>query len=639
MIDPQIVEIDYIRINIETNIPNKNVGKNMYLRRDMIYSPNLQKSQRQNQNEYPLFSSTRKFPKDFLIRRKYEEQLEFFFNVVVFEKVMRQNTTYSEPSDEIMRYNINTLIELLFTTVYPIINDNTESFTKYILGKNNNILSLKGSIPSPLNKLFPHLEAKFTYLKLDNKIYTVTSTCILNDLLNHPEYQQMLLNVQELEGLRKSIQYKITTRSEKIDNELYKIIKNKLYHLNSSYIMKELSKKKEDSRNYKIKKYPYDFEEEYPVKGDVLKYRKELQEFNERYNEFKHKKKDYERESYINSKIMYLDNKEKYSGQLFEIFVNFVDEFDKKEEIQSPIYLRVSKKDKNQIYKKMYSIILDCETNYTNIFGEQYQYRYYNNYEGSSIFFTELSKYLNEQINLQEIKDITLYGNKNVSILDAKKKKEFQRYFDDLFNEESKFIIRKISNHSSSFKKSSNVFLQKIIDDFVNKENSLLSSLVEYVNKRYINGDKNIQFPENVQTLYNIDAQNALYVGLNTYFISNRERPKYDAYVFLNVIGGEINQDVLKSITCDFKNEQLGKTFQQLNFKKGYSNIDKYEFYDIGLFTKDTEVVKQKIGGRNKRQKKIVCTSTTKKNKKKISIFNKGAKTYTRHRKRIERLR
>ena len=78
-------------------------------------------------------------------------------------------------------------------------------------------LSLDGTVPKPFKSLIPSLNVDFSYIILDGKDYTVTSTCVLNDIVNHPEYNDMIHKIVELK------KWKIQTKNE-IESKMIKII-------------------------------------------------------------------------------------------------------------------------------------------------------------------------------------------------------------------------------------------------------------------------------------------------------------------------------------------------------------------------------------------------------------------------------
>lgn len=183
--------------------------------------------------EYPYFTTFMKIPKDVLKRMNFREKIRFFFNRRSFLDTLNK---YSEDLqyvngtfDENVNYNIVTMIELLFTTVYPTINDNRNSFNKYVLQRSSYSITMDGSVPSIFTKFVPYLDVDFSYIKLDGKYYTVTSTCILNDILNHPTYNNLIDKLTSFNKWKNSKRVKNELDINKIINQIY-------FHIDDRYV-------------------------------------------------------------------------------------------------------------------------------------------------------------------------------------------------------------------------------------------------------------------------------------------------------------------------------------------------------------------------------------------------------------------
>lgn len=186
--------------------------------------------------EYPFFTNFMKIPKEELRRRTFPDKIKFFFNRRTFLDTLNK---YQENSinDEIInntnrddnsKYNLESMIELLFTTVFPVINDHISSFDTYILQRTSFNISMDGSVPKILNQFFPYLNVDFSYIKLDGQQYTVTSTCILNDILNHPKYSDLIYKVIKFN------KWKINANKD-IENRILKIIRQIHIHIDDNF--------------------------------------------------------------------------------------------------------------------------------------------------------------------------------------------------------------------------------------------------------------------------------------------------------------------------------------------------------------------------------------------------------------------
>ena len=98
---------------------------------------------------------------------------------------------YADPKhaerERITRKNIKTMLEILFPTKFPVINDIQTSY-EYIQNQ-------KSTRPFWFNPFLTHY---FSYLTIGGKIYTVKKTVWLNDILNHPVYQKIFIEYRKL---------------------------------------------------------------------------------------------------------------------------------------------------------------------------------------------------------------------------------------------------------------------------------------------------------------------------------------------------------------------------------------------------------------------------------------------------------
>jgi hypothetical protein len=89
--------------------------------------------------------------------------------------------------ERITRKNIKTMLEILFPTKFPVINDVQTSY-EYIQNQ-------KSTRPFWFNPFQTHY---FSYLTIGGKIYTIKKTVWLNDILNHPVYQKIFIEYRKL---------------------------------------------------------------------------------------------------------------------------------------------------------------------------------------------------------------------------------------------------------------------------------------------------------------------------------------------------------------------------------------------------------------------------------------------------------
>lgn len=181
------INIEQLVIMIDSNIPNIEPFE---FKRSMLYHPNLKFAKKYKFSDLPYITKSMKYPakKLFaLVKNNYIKMLRFFFDKKYFETKLSgfmrsEKIQKNDDEDEILKFNINIMIELLFPTTFPALRNFSSSFDEYIKGKNIGNYSFKESVYS----------TNFSYLKHSGKTYTITKVTWLNDLFNHPIYRSFI---------------------------------------------------------------------------------------------------------------------------------------------------------------------------------------------------------------------------------------------------------------------------------------------------------------------------------------------------------------------------------------------------------------------------------------------------------------
>lgn len=190
-------DIEELKIKFFTNIKSAEY-RTIEFKRSLLFHPEIEKIS-EILNDYPYFTADLKYPLSRLRFLTYEERVTFFFNKEKFnerltayskEKNILDKTAIKTEEDEEKYYkqrdrniekNIMIMIEVLFPTKFPVINDIQSSYD-FVFDKSK----LKRMI------LNPRITKYFSYLKLGESIYTFKKTIWINDILNHPVYQNLL---------------------------------------------------------------------------------------------------------------------------------------------------------------------------------------------------------------------------------------------------------------------------------------------------------------------------------------------------------------------------------------------------------------------------------------------------------------
>jgi len=229
--------IESLAIKIYTNIPDKQ-NQIVNFTRNMLYIPKSINNDEAVEvesvalEELPFFTTDVEYPVDQLNRLDYQSRVNFFFNSGKFVDILRPyyvkednvagetfkstDDSYYEKRERRTRGNIMTMLEILFPTKFPVINDIQTSYD-FLKDK-------QSTRPFWFNPFQTHY---FSYLKIGGGTYTIKKTVWLNDMLNHPVYRKMIV---EYRKVRKWADEQLYSKDSRFGNpaEQIKDIKTKI---------------------------------------------------------------------------------------------------------------------------------------------------------------------------------------------------------------------------------------------------------------------------------------------------------------------------------------------------------------------------------------------------------------------------
>tara|TARA_B110000285_G_scaffold235423_1_gene317039 strand:+ start:97 stop:1857 length:1761 start_codon:yes stop_codon:yes gene_type:complete len=176
------LNIQKLKITLSTNLPNNTM---IEFTKDVLYHP--EDNSFENIEKYPYITTIQLYPESYLSQLQYDEVVNIFFNKGKFERMLIENKPKNnvDDIDFISKKNVMTMLQLLFSTKYFIVNNIHQSL---------DIITKKDSD----NSLFYNpFNTKFSYIKLNGNPYTITKTVWLNDTVNHPKYNELIKNVHE----------------------------------------------------------------------------------------------------------------------------------------------------------------------------------------------------------------------------------------------------------------------------------------------------------------------------------------------------------------------------------------------------------------------------------------------------------
>ena len=247
-------DIEELKIKFLTNIKSAEY-RTIEFKRSMLYHPEIEKIE-EILNEYPYFTADLKYPISRLRYLTYSERVTFFFNKEKFnerlsiyskEKNFLDKNSIKTDEDEEKYYNqrktnieknIMIMIEVLFPTKFPVINDIQPSY---------DFVFDKGKFKRMI--LNPRVTKYFSYVKLGDNIYTFKKTMWINDILNHPTYQVLFAQYRKLSSWANDEKFKYRKMASKVYPALATEIiqfNNATKELNDNTEMKQLNNATEE---------------------------------------------------------------------------------------------------------------------------------------------------------------------------------------------------------------------------------------------------------------------------------------------------------------------------------------------------------------------------------------------------------
>lgn len=171
------LDIQKLKITLNTNVKN---SKPIEFTKDVLYHPEHKSFS--DIEKYPYVTTRQLYPEDYLSGLEYDQIVNIFFNKTNFEDMLNENKVANKVNDTayISNKNVMIMLRLLFSTKYFIVNNIHQSID--ILNKNDSANSI---FYNPFN-------TKFSYVKINGKPHTITKAVWLNDVVNHPKYNELV---------------------------------------------------------------------------------------------------------------------------------------------------------------------------------------------------------------------------------------------------------------------------------------------------------------------------------------------------------------------------------------------------------------------------------------------------------------
>ena len=238
-----------LKLEIDTSLDT--VGRKTFTK-DLL---NLKNYKGRPLETYPFFAPYKIYRKGKIQRMTYLERVELFFNRQRFEQVVfgkksktkrkamkrKKYESRDDGFEDLKEKNFILTLKMLFSTAFPIV-DNVSRSIEYFGGDILSNFTLKGTNLEFLPFLSGKFDKKFSHLKLNNEIYTVTKVIWVNDIFNHPLYNRIIDNFRKI----KDDMDALDKREEGVQNNKRYLVRRFL----------ELPIEKEDEGEDKDKKKP-----------------------------------------------------------------------------------------------------------------------------------------------------------------------------------------------------------------------------------------------------------------------------------------------------------------------------------------------------------------------------------------------
>jgi hypothetical protein len=598
------LNIHEIHIILHTNIPD---GKPFYLTRDKLVPQEegavVKKSQETRENlefnTYPFFTCDTPYPKSVLYNMNYEERANFFFNKYTFEKVIMANVKRKKLSEDlknkvylledfenkidetdspddikeeleetnlenkvIIDFNMNTMMELLYPTTYPTVNNINNTYNQNIEKVLVTNVSIKGLLPEPVQWVIPGIQYPYSYIRYERQIYTVTRSLWLNDMLNQPKYRAFILKFISYFKSLKLVINNLKRKDDKILKEIAKNNKNNYITKNMSVIVKDLQGYLKNNNKPILQKNVEDFINVITrVFGNLENIQAQtINDDNEK----------------MKQTMQYISSYIPISNELRRGIVKFNKDVDK---------FVIINKITTKFSKMQTQIILkDDETEDENKVENVGEDNYGNVLNKFDDFQDSIETYFPEYNEMKQLIRNFTYPYMETTNL------ELQQIFSDYLNGENDNLYYLIMNNVKG-KYLEEKEPDKILEEDENDKPMMEKNETNKIKSqnlfqtKYLYTGISVVMKEELQT-NNVNNRNDVRCGID---IQNKNIAYYETYILVDVIGEKMNKENFRKVNCRYANNSLGSQFDRLLTKKYYWNVDKKRyFYDKNKGTKNT---------------------------------------------------
>ena len=430
--------------------------------------------------------------------------------------------------------NISIMLNLLFPTKYPVRNNYYSSYNALITNTSELSFSFYDLLPSFLKFVNPEEKPEYSYVKIDDKVYTITQIIWLNDIYNQPDFANLMKQFQELNKWKKQTEIRL---DKKISSDEIKFKEN----YKEGFSQKDIETL--EATREKVKQEIPSGEE----RGGFVNTTRQKQE------------------RFINDMTKLID-----AIQTFQESVT--DQTDDYETIGDNA-------------ESMIALYKECKGYGSTFFTEKESWRKIITNVARDINNIRMNTYINYTYISKAGFDIE-YINDNNTFGDRKIPNELQTNYKEYTN-----FAENIKKLRAPNKESSNIYLQTTINDFLENREKVQGVFNFLMNAQYINrnpypqlqGRLNQDLNElkkdatnNENKIKTIEKQLNNIENLKPEYILNKNtsvsinpsakenEPYFEIFIQLNLIGGELNDSNKGLIDCMYQGESLGSKLEVL---------------------------------------------------------------------------
>ena len=549
-------------------VVSKNQTKPFKLSSNHLFQPNQNNVLTESSDKIYITSNI-SYNKKILLKLNYKNRIQFLFNKTYFTKLIKKmiaNTDDIASNDKDnpnkkFEYNISITLQLLFPTYFPFQSNNANSYNQYIQ-----------NMPIPISSSTNIISSvKYSYIKIENKPYTIIKSVWLNDYINHPLYYTLFNEYNQFKNWKTDETDIIEKNIGDGISKCYKVIQRNIFSYNPTYnTIKNNINNITDRENNTFKNTSAN------SIGLIDKYKK----LNDDVNSFQ------------------------------KIIKNIIKSAQSAQSAQSTPLApappsaapppQINPEKVIALYNILNDIIIFINKN------EGYTFRDILTKE-FKINIKELYKLVEHAYALTKIQ--SLYFDKNNPNINMNISNQEELINNLLNTNYSKYVsfIKLFTQYLKPIRESTNTNFQTMIYDFATNNNNTykFGSFNDNVN--------NMIYSDKKPTDYDY------YIGANIITSKDNSSKKYyEIYVGLDIIDGTIDDLNVNSINCDFKGLSLGNKLE--NILSNQTNIIyQPEYYKLDNKTSQPPPKKQKGGITRKLHKQ-----RRRKNTRKINYRFKG---------------